>query len=216
MKNRFAVPAAIALSAHALIFVGSGKPPAQPRLVDQSTKTTDDDSWKMQLKPEPMDFSAGGENGSDQSSAESPPVIPEIPPVNVPSGPEITQIYVHQESGDGTKIPTCNLGDPRIQGANKKALTPDMLDEKPRTRFQREPVYPYSMKVAGTSGTVWVDFMVDEKGHVHDVRVIKSTHPDFENATLTAVSQWQFEPGKRKGIPVRFRMSIPVVFNLTS
>jgi protein TonB len=70
------------------------------------------------------------------------------------------------------------------------------------------------LKNTGITGTVWVEFMVDESGRVHDVQVIKSTNREFNDATLAAVSQWRFESGKRKGIPVRFRMSIPIVFNL--
>jgi protein TonB len=91
-----------------------------------------------------------------------------------------------------------------------------MLDDTPRTRFQKSPVYPRLLKNAGETGTVWVDFMVDERGYVHDARVVKSTNPGFNDVTLAALSEWKFEPGKRNGIPVRFRMSLPMVFAITS
>jgi protein TonB len=103
-------------------------------------------------------------------------------------------------------------GDGDGPGSGLVAVT--QLDDKPRTRFQNAPQYPQSMKISGATGTVWVDFVVDENGRVHDVRVIKSTNSGFDDATLLAVAKWRFEPGKRKGIPVKFRMAVPVVFNL--
>jgi protein TonB len=36
----------------------------------------------------------------------------------------------------------------------------------------------------------------------------------FEEPTLRAVAKWQFEPGRRDGRIVKFRMTVPVLFNL--
>ena len=36
--------------------------------------------------------------------------------------------------------------------------------------------------------------------------------PQFEAAALAAIRQWKFEPGKRAGKPVRFRMRQPFTF----
>jgi periplasmic protein TonB len=215
MKRRFAIPAAIALTAHALLFVGSGKPPA-PIVSNPPTVTPGEPSPLpvdlVDLTPPPEDEDPSG----DGSSVESPVSILEPPPIAVPTGPQIEQPYIRSTPGTAIKLdPGMHLGRP-VGGGGSKLLTPAMLDAKPRTRFQKAPVYPNSMRIAGTSGTVWVEFMVDETGRVHDVRVIKSAHPDFEAATITAVSEWRFEPGTRNRVPVRFRMSIPVVFNLTT
>jgi len=42
--------------------------------------------------------------------------------------------------------------------------------------------------------------------------VQNSTDPIFEGPALAAIKQWKFEPGKRKGEPVRFRMRVPITF----
>jgi protein TonB len=42
--------------------------------------------------------------------------------------------------------------------------------------------------------------------------VQQSTDPVFERPALAAVKQWRFEPGKRNGKPVRFRMRVPITF----
>ncbi|MGH7959039.1 MAG: energy transducer TonB, partial [Opitutaceae bacterium] len=61
---------------------------------------------------------------------------------------------------------------------------------------------------------VHVDFMVDERGHVVDPRIVRSSNRLFEEPTLRAVSKWKFEPGRRHGKVVTFRMMVPVMFNL--
>ena len=42
--------------------------------------------------------------------------------------------------------------------------------------------------------------------------VQRSSDPVFERPALAAVKQWRFEPGKRKGQAVRFRMRVPITF----
>ena len=42
--------------------------------------------------------------------------------------------------------------------------------------------------------------------------VQKSSDPVFETPALAAVKQWKFEPGKRNGQAVRFRMRVPINF----
>ena len=61
-------------------------------------------------------------------------------------------------------------------------------------------------------GSVSVLFIVDQQGRVENPIVQKSTDPVFEKSALNAVKQWKFEPGKRKGQPVRFRMRVPITF----
>jgi protein TonB len=214
MKRRFAVPAAIALTAHAVLFMGYGKPPAE---VVKPTPPVIDDSTKIQVvENTPPAAADSSDDPSDKPKFEGPPGIPELPPTDFPKGPEITQKYVPCTPGDSTSIvPQLSVKNPG-DGDGNGLVGVNMLDDTPRTRFQKSPVYPRSLRSAGETGTVWVDFMVDERGYVHDARVVKSTNPGFNDVTLAAVSEWRFEPGKHKGLPVRFRMSLPMVFDITS
>jgi protein TonB len=95
-----------------------------------------------------------------------------------------------------------------------KAVFPTQLDNPPRTRFQVAPLYPFEGKRDGLRGEVVVEFLVDETGAVHDPHVVRSSHRMFEEPTLRAVSKWKFEPGRRAGRVVRFKMAVPVVFSL--
>lgn len=86
------------------------------------------------------------------------------------------------------------------------------LDQKPRVVYQPAPVYPPELARKNLQGTVYVLFIVDKTGRTCEFKVQKSTHPAFNNPALKAVKQWKFEPGKRKGKPVQFRMRVPITF----
>lgn len=85
------------------------------------------------------------------------------------------------------------------------------LDQKPRVVYQPGPVLDAKLRNKAP-GTVYVLFIVDQEGRVESPMVQKSTDPVFERSALAAVKQWRFEPGKRNGQPVRFRMRVPITF----
>lgn len=85
------------------------------------------------------------------------------------------------------------------------------LDQKPRVIYQSSPVLSQQLR-RKAPGKVNIIFIVDERGRVVEPRVRNSTDPIFENPALTAVKRWKFEPGKRSGKPVRFRMLVPLTF----
>jgi protein TonB len=60
-----------------------------------------------------------------------------------------------------------------------------------------------------------VEFLVDESGRVNHPHVVSSSDRVFEEAAVRAVAKWQFEPGRRDGKIVRFRMTVPIVFRLS-
>jgi protein TonB len=85
------------------------------------------------------------------------------------------------------------------------------LDQKPRVLYQTSPTLTKEMR-SKTPGTVYIVFVVDQQGRVENPAIQKSTDPVFDKAAVTAVKQWKFEPGKRNGQPVRFRMRVPLTF----
>lgn len=85
------------------------------------------------------------------------------------------------------------------------------LDQKPRVIYQPGPQIDAKVRKL-SPGTAYVLFIVNERGHVENPIIQKSTDPVFERPALNAVKQWRFEPGKRNGEPVRFRMRIPITF----
>jgi len=85
------------------------------------------------------------------------------------------------------------------------------LDQKPRVVHQPGPKLDKALRQKAP-GTAYVLFVVDPSGRVENPTIQSSTDPIFEKPALAAVKQWKFEPGMRKGQPVRFRMRVPVTF----
>jgi len=86
------------------------------------------------------------------------------------------------------------------------------LDQKPRVIYQSSPVFTKQLRQKAP-GKVNVIFIVDEQGRVVEPRIRSSTDPIFEQPALNAVKRWKFEPGKRGGKAVRFRMLAPITFS---
>lgn len=85
------------------------------------------------------------------------------------------------------------------------------LDQKPRAVHQPTPLIDAEVRKAG-GGTVHILFVVDPAGRVENPIVQRQIHPALDRAALTAVKQWKFEPGRRNGEAVRFRMRVPITF----
>ncbi len=85
------------------------------------------------------------------------------------------------------------------------------LDQKPRVLYQPPPQLTEKMR-RKTPGHAVVIFVVDRSGRPQSPRVIESSDPVFDRAALACVKQWKFEPGKRGGEPVEFRMRVPITF----
>jgi TonB family protein len=79
-----------------------------------------------------------------------------------------------------------------------------------------QPIYPYSLRLAGVEGTVLVDFVVDPTGRVRNTYALQSTHPLFTQRAVQAVAQWRFYPAQREGRPVWEHVQVPVKFNLAA
>ncbi|AQQ09708.1 hypothetical protein L21SP3_01518 [Sedimentisphaera cyanobacteriorum] len=85
------------------------------------------------------------------------------------------------------------------------------LDQKPRPIYRPSPRMNRELRKRAP-GKVYIIFIVDKNGRVQKPKVQKSTDPIFEKPAMEAVKKWKFEPGKRNGSPVRFRMRVPITF----
>lgn len=85
------------------------------------------------------------------------------------------------------------------------------LDQKPRAIYQQQPQLSAALRKK-MPAVVNILFTVDESGRVENPIVQSSSDPQFDAPALAAIKQWKFEPGKRNGKPVRFRMRQPMAF----
>jgi protein TonB len=93
-------------------------------------------------------------------------------------------------------------------------FTPGELDRLPSAQVQLPPEYPYSLKQSGTVGSVVVEFDVNAEGRVVRAVVLNYTDRGFVEPAVRAVRKWKFEPGRRRGQAVPFRMAVPIVFGI--
>jgi len=85
------------------------------------------------------------------------------------------------------------------------------LDQQPRVIYQPSPILSRKVRKKAP-GKVYVIFVVNKSGRVESPVVQTASDPVFESPALAAVKKWKFEPGKRNGRAVRFRMRVPITF----
>lgn len=78
----------------------------------------------------------------------------------------------------------------------------------------RRTRYPTEARRRGFEGKVCLQFVVSEEGAVENVTVTRSAHPLLDAEAVRAVRASRFTPGRRDGVPVRVRFSLPVQFRL--
>ena len=61
------------------------------------------------------------------------------------------------------------------------------------------PAYPATMAVQGVEGEAKVAFYIDREGKVRMPHVVATTTPEFGATAIAAVSDWRFNPPKKKG-----------------
>jgi protein TonB len=86
------------------------------------------------------------------------------------------------------------------------------LDQPPRAVYQPAPEIPPEVRQKKIKGAVHIVFVVDRNGRVANPLVQRSSNPALDQPALTAVRRWRFEPGKRAGQPVPFKMRVPISF----
>ena len=219
METRFVLPLTVATALHAFVLYGVKWPHAVP--VEATTTVVIcglEPIPEMEIDPpekreEEIASHASGPKGDPTAFRPTLPdesishdSIFDQPIVRTPPAPiNVSSSISHQPFGDPN-------GNVRLEWDS--AITIEGLDNAPRTRSQVAPVYPATERNTGITGEVLVEFTVDESGRVLRPRVIQSTHTAFEASTLRAVEKWRFEPGKKNGRAVRFRMMVPVTFSL--
>ena len=131
--------------------------------------------------------------------------IPVVDHAPAKIGVETLKDYTGGPPGPGTEsVPTAGTG----------IFRPGQLDRVPRATAQMSPEYPSAMSQQGIAGTVTVEFDVNAEGRVVRASVVRTSRREFSEPALRAVRNWHFEPGKRNGRAVPFRMTVPIEFGL--
>ncbi len=76
-----------------------------------------------------------------------------------------------------------------------------------------EPAFPPLAAQARLSGLVIVEALVDVRGQVQEVKVLRGA-PLFDEAAVAAVKQWRYQPLLLNGQPTAFILTVTLRFNL--
>jgi len=85
---------------------------------------------------------------------------------------------------------------------------------EPRKIFDVKPIYPALAQTVRREGLVILEAIIDAKGVVESVRVLRGVQL-LDEAAVTAVQQWRFTPALLNGEPVPVVMTVTVNFQLT-
>jgi protein TonB len=84
----------------------------------------------------------------------------------------------------------------------------------PRLVRRVNPAYPPFAQRAKIEGTVILEATVGPRGHVRDVRVLRS-HPLLAPSAVEAVKRWEYEPLILNGKPTPFVLTVTVSHHIT-
>ena len=85
----------------------------------------------------------------------------------------------------------------------------------PLYRQNKQPEYPSLARRRGWQGRVIVAVEVLKNGAVGNVRIQKSSgYQILDESALETISNWLFQPGKRKGQPATMEIVVPIRFTL--
>jgi TonB family protein len=104
-------------------------------------------------------------------------------------------------SGNWEDAPSTSVGD---------APTADRVAPKPSKIVS--PQHPAELWDQRITGTADVECLVTVEGKVAEARVVSASRPEFGEAALEAVKQWEFEPGTKNGNPMQMKIRIPLNF----
>jgi periplasmic protein TonB len=75
--------------------------------------------------------------------------------------------------------------------------------------------YPNQARRMGIEGKVYVQFIIDKKGKISEVKAVKGIGAGCDEEAVRVIrNSPNWSPGKQRGRPVKQRMIIPIVFKL--
>lgn len=116
----------------------------------------------------------------------------------------------HQSRTSYQLAPAIDLRDQKIVQGSEKDVSA-IFKNRIKAKTQNEiipittcfPKYPDDLLDAGIEGSSMIDFLVDEKGRVKDIKITYSSHPDFDTASVKCIKKWRFAPIMKEGKPVK-------------
>ena len=106
---------------------------------------------------------------------------------------------------------------PGCEGAGSKEEIQNCTNAELYKFIGKNTNYPAMARDAGIDGTVYIRYLVDEKGKVGNVEVVRgvSGGASLDKEAVRVINSIpKMKPGKQRGKPVRVQYTVPVRFTL--
>lgn len=88
-------------------------------------------------------------------------------------------------------------------------------NRQPYVVFGPRPSYPPEARAGGREGKVRIKVLIAENGTPGEIQLAESSgSASLDEAALTALHRWRFQPALRNGQPVLAWVTVPVIFSL--
>ena len=165
-----------------------------------------------------------------QNAADPPPVqladaLPGFQPVAVSAQIPIDMPAVDLQqrfdpkdySGSGLEDSRAGIVVSGMVVSGNEVYAEELVEERPALLSAPAPVYPALLKQAGIQGRVILPAVIDTTGRVEpaSVRIMKSSHPAFDQPTKDWVLKALFRPARLHGRGVRVSIHLVVDYAIT-
>jgi TonB family protein len=115
---------------------------------------------------------------------------------------------------DAFPVPPPVKMDPKEFGKKVRAITARVLAGKRLSTPHPVPIYPAFAKQARIQGTVVLQVIIAEDGHIRQLRVVSAPDTILAYSSIVTVRGWTYEPYLLDGKPVEVDTQINVVYTL--
>jgi len=124
---------------------------------------------------------------------------------NIPDD-EIAHVSIHSSRPSEESLPDADRD--KIDHDKEGAVL------APRAIYTPEPEFSEPARRAKFQGTVVLQIVVNKKGDVVRVRLVRALGMGLDQNAMEGVERWRFSPATRNGQPVAVALNIEVAFNL--
>jgi protein TonB len=103
-------------------------------------------------------------------------------------------------------LPAAPPPPPKVVRIGGKVVAPKLV-------HRVEPKYPELAVQARAQAIMILEAHVGTDGHVKDVTILRG-QPLFDEAALSAVKQWRYQPLLLNGVPTEFVLTVTLVFKI--
>lgn len=140
-----------------------------------------------------------------------------VPPPPPPPPPELEEEMVFRVCEEMPRFPGCE--DQNLKSAERSKCSKEAMF----TYIQENLVYPAEAKQNGVEGSVVIQFRIDKKGKMYDLKIVRElSDGSGENSCAKAAmdlmtkmkNEKTWSPGKQRGRPILFQYTLPIKFKI--